>query len=677
MGFLAPAFLLGLLALSVPVLLHLVQRERRHTRVFPSLMFLRRVPHHSVRRRRIHHWLLLALRCGGLALLAVAFAQPVLRGNERARPLVDGATARVVLVDRSYSMSYGDRWTRAQEAARRVLDETGAGDVAGLVFFGEGAEAAGPLTDDRAVLGAALDEAELGWEGTRFAPALKLGMRLLDESGRQNRELILVSDFQSRALDGLDEVLLPAGTDLRWVDLSETEARNRSITEVTLQRVYEGGREGVAIAARVARQGEEPGEPVPVTLELGGRVVGSRLLDLGDESTGTVRFDPVPVPSLAQHALVRLEPDALPRDDVFRFVLAPGRELGVLIVGRDGGRRTESLFLRRALAIGDRPRFDVRLRERLALRRQDLAGAGAVILNDTPWPTGEAGETLRTFVEGGGGVLAALGARGVPAGRDGFPPELPATAEGRVVDRTADWGGNLAFLDYDHPVFEIFRRPRSGDFSSARFQRYRTLSAPSATVLARFDDGNPALVEIPLGGGRVLLWTSSLDTLWNDLPLQPVFLPFVHRLVAHAAGHVESPAWRRVGDVLELPELDEGHWIGLNPLAEGGLVEGDGRFVRLEAAGFYELRPSRDEDEEAVLTIAVNVDPGEADLTTADPEEVAAGLTRVGGAASDGAALGGAERQQGQNGWWFLLLAALAVLAAETALSNRLSQAVR
>jgi hypothetical protein len=670
MAFLAPAFLLGLLALSVPVLLHLVHRERRQTKVFPSLMFLRRVPHRSVRRRRIRQWLLLTLRCAALALLAVAFAQPVLKSADRPVSAVGGATARVILVDRSYSMGYANRWPRALEAARRAIDEVGEGDVTGLVLFDETAEAASPLTDDGALLEAALNDAELGWGGTRFAPALKISTRLLDESGLKKREIVLVSDFQSRALDGLDDVQLPAGTELRWVDLSETEMQNRGLTDVTLHRVYEDGRERVAIAARIARQGGGPGGPAPVTLELGGHEVEKRSVDLADQRVVTVRFDPVPFPSGAQQALVRLEPDALPQDDTFRFVLAPGRELGVVIVGRDGGRRSESLFLRRALAIGDRPRFDVRLRERSALRPQDLAEARVVVLNDTPWPAGEA---LGAFVERGGGVVAALGARS----REGLPAALSVTTEARVVDRSADWGGTLAFLDYDHPVFELFRRPRSGDFSSARFLRYRTLRAGDAAVLARFDDGSPALVEARLGEGRVMLWTSSLDTLWNDLPLQPVFLPFLHRLLAHAAGYVEEPAWRQVGEVLELPELDEGRWVGLTPVAEEGLTDAEGRFVELGAAGFYELRPSRDEDEAARVTVAVNVEPGESDLTAADPEEVAAGLTRVEGVASGGAALSGAERERRQNGWWFLLLAALAVLAVETALSNRLSQAVR
>ena len=100
-------------------------------------------------------------------------------------------------------------------------------------------------------------------------------------------------------------------------------------------------------------------------------------------------------------------------------------------------------------------------------------------------------------------------------------------------------------------MFELFRGPHSGDFSSARFFRYRKLDAKEG-VLSRFDDGAVALAGRSVGKGRVVVWTSSIDTAWNDLALQPVFLPFLHQLARHTASHVESPAWHTVGEALDL-----------------------------------------------------------------------------------------------------------------------------
>jgi len=377
--------------------------------------------------------------------------------------------------------------------------------------------------------------------------------------------------------------------------------------------------------------------------------------------------------------VVRLEPDALPQDDAFRFLLEPGRGLGVLVVEREGARSAESLFLRRALAIGDRPRFDTRLRRLSALRLTDLDGASVALLNDAPWPPGRLGEALTRFLDEGGGVIAVLGPRTDPRGWAGPAAELlPGPLESRPVDRAGDWSGTLASLDYDHPVFELFGRPRSGDFSEARFMRYRSLTIDRGTVLARFDDGAAALVEVPHGEGRLLFWTSSLDTLWNDLPLQPVFLPFLQRLVTYAAAHAESPAWRRVGDVLELPEGDGAEWIGTAPDESRVRLGSEERFLPLTEAGFYELRPADESQARSPLTVAVNADPTESDLSSSDPEEFAGSLTRLG---SEGAAAAAAtspgEAQRRQRLWWVVLLLALLVLATETVLSNLLSREVR
>src|SRR5918993_3223253 len=107
MSFLAPLFFVGLAALAIPVVIHLIQRERKHVVAFPSLMFVRRIPYQSVKRRRIRHWSLLLLRLAALALIVAAFARPFLRGTTLAAS-AEGARDVVVLLDRSYSMGHGD-----------------------------------------------------------------------------------------------------------------------------------------------------------------------------------------------------------------------------------------------------------------------------------------------------------------------------------------------------------------------------------------------------------------------------------------------------------------------------------------------------------------------------------------------------------------------------------------
>src|SRR6201988_1400600 len=128
MSFLAPLFFVALSAIAIPVLVHLIQRERKRVIEFPSLMFIQRIPYQSVRRRRIRHWFLLAMRAAALALIIAAFARPFFRQSVAASVIAGGNREVVVLLDRSASMGYGDRWQKARNAAHKAVSTIGSGD---------------------------------------------------------------------------------------------------------------------------------------------------------------------------------------------------------------------------------------------------------------------------------------------------------------------------------------------------------------------------------------------------------------------------------------------------------------------------------------------------------------------------------------------------------------------
>ncbi len=665
---LTPAFLFGLLGLAIPIAIHLAEREKRERVLFPSLMFLQRIPYKAARRQRLRHRLLLAMRCLALALLALAFAGPHLGGSSAVGSALPEARARVVLLDRSYSMGYGDRFARAVAAAERSLRELQPGDLSSVVTFGTSAEALAVMDSDHAGSIASLESVRLSDETTRFAPPLKLAARLLESAGPRRREVVLISDFQRIGWES-ETGTLPAGAIVTWVDLSEPDTSNVSITDLTLGRQYRAGREEILAVARLARKGGVEPEQLNVRLELGGHARDEQTVTLGPDAAATVSFTAFPLPDGPRRGLVSFDGDPLAADNAFHFVASPGRELRVVVIERRGTRH--SLYLERALGIGDRPRFETTKVSANRLSAASLAQASVAVANDVV--LGEAAwSELASFVEAGGGLIVALGSRSRAELGETASELLGAQFGASPIDRAADWGGTLSFLDSSHPAFELFARARSGDFSQARFLRYRDLRPASATrVLARFDDGRVALTESRRGEGRVVVWASSLDTLWNDLPLKPVFLPFVQRLAAYAAGHAEVEAWHRVGDVIELAAVpDDAVWIVDTPSGErrDDLAEG---LLRLSEAGVFELRGAAGD----VTLVAANVDPAEANLDSLDPEEVASRVVRV-------EAPGAAEAGAGDPGrraelWWPLMLVAAMLLAAETGFSNRLSGVAR
>lgn len=672
MSFLLPLFLVGLGALAVPVFIHLIQREKNQIIAFPSLMFVRRVPYESVRRRKIRHWALLAMRLLALALIVAAFARPFVRGS--VATLGGGAREVIVLLDRSYSMGYGDRWSRAQAAARQVIDGLGAADRASVVLFGTGAEVVLQSIDDRGRLTAAIAAATPGAEATRYGPALKVAGTIAAESSRPRREVVLITDFQKNAWTPSDDQRLPAGTIFSPVSVGGDDTSNLSVTPAAVRRARFEGQERAVVTGGVANRGTSPVTGVTLALEIDGRAVETARVDVAAQAAVSHAFGPVTIPPSGLRAVVRVADDALAADNAFHLVVRETRPIGVLLVG-PAGRAADDTYLRRALAIGEAPRFEVTAVTVDALTDEALGRAHVVVVNDAPLGDAVVAR-LAAFAERGGGVLVVAGSRASwPQGAI-----MPGTIAD-PVDRSRN-AGRLGGVEYGHAIFAPFRAPRSGDFSSVRVYGYRRLTAAAdARVLARFDDGQPALVERLVGPGRLLVWTSGFDLAWNDLALKPVFLPFVHQMVRTLATFQDRPAALTVGQVAALDRRTgtapprvavepSGRRVALDP-ERGDVLE-------LTAPGFYEVR-AEGQDQSAEAVVAANVDLAESDLAGVDPADVTAVVAGSGTAAA--AAGSGAEpprdevTEQSQRLWWYLLLAGMLLLIAESLVASRMSKA--
>jgi len=680
MSFLAPALLAGLAAIAIPIYLHLVQRERKQVVPFPSLMFIRKIPYQSVRRRKVRHWMLLALRAAALALLVFAFARPFLESGGLAAAAGVGAREIVVLVDRSASLRYGDHWARAQRAARDAVGRLAPADRVTLAFFDDEVEIALRSTGDHGAVLAAIDRAAPSARATRFGPAVKAAAAILEPSDLPARQVVLVSDFQSLGWNRGEPLALPDGVGLVPVSVAESPTADVTVAGAGVDRDTSTGRERLVVSARLSNHAAEPVRGLEVALELGGRGVETRRADIDAEATAVVTFAPIAAPPAPTRGTIRIAPDELAEDDVFHFVAWPAASLPILVGEGPRPRPEASLYLTRALAVGRDPSFAVRVAPASSLTSADIDAASVVVLNDAPPPSGAAGRALAAFVERGGGLLVVLGERA--AWPEGAPDLLPAPF-GDPVDRLVGRGGTLGYVDYSHPVFDLFAVPHSGDLGAARFFRYRAVR-DADRVLARFDDGHVALAERPVGAGRVLLWTSTLDTFWSDVAVKPVFVPFIHLAMAYLADHRTPAPSVTVGEAVDVAPRGRAAAAGaadLVAIAPSGArlpLDGDRPgLLTLDEQGFYEIRRGG-ADGELVRVVAANVDPAEADLTAVDPDEFAAAVTSgaVGTPEALSEGVPRAELERRQSLWRWLLALALVLLVAETVYGNRLPRSV-
>lgn len=689
-GLLAPLFLAGLVAVAIPILVHLVRREERTSFAFPSLMFLKHIPVREHRRRTIRHWWLLALRCAIIALLCVAFAQPFVEWSRDRFGATGEGRDRIIVLDRSHSMEAGSTWEDALVIAHDAIDTLDPGDRAALLLFDHGTLLAQELTSDQAALGGALASAETSHGHTDLAAAITRASALLEESDATTREIVLISDFQRSAATPGEGPRLGAGIDIIPHAVGGGDITNAAVAAVTLEHTPLGTGGAVDLTARIVNTGAQPIVDTDLVLDVDGEERERRILSLAPGESHDAPFRLVLARDELLQARIHVGADDLPADNNFHLLVSGPTAISVLLLEDRGTRPGKTLHLRQALQQGDAPGFRVTTRSVSQLRETDIDGADVIIINDTPIPGGELGGKLQGFLESGGGLLVVAGERiqGTwPAGDDGIVPGLL----GPAIARSESDPGRLLRLDTLHPALAAFAGSDGGDLSGAQVFRYRRLTGVAdAHVLARYDDEGIALAERQVGNGRALVLTTTLDPSWNTLALEPGYLPFLHEALKYLASHVPGTYAVSVGDSVDLESYARGlpgYGQTAAALSRGTVttlrapsgrrvpLTAGNAFARVQEAGFHEAHVSGGGSRS--LVFAANPVPAESDPAALDVDAFIAAIGITEGSEETAMLEGNrGTTTLSKNAWWFLLLVCALLLVLDTLFSNRLSRPV-
>jgi len=665
MGWLAPAFLLGMLGIGLPLYLHMLKRHTAKPQPFGSLMFFERREPSLARQRRLKYLLLLALRIVLLALLAFTFADPYFNQATAGA----GADRLLVLaIDDSFSMRAGTHLEDAKHAARALVAAKSSGARAQVVALGSQVRLITQPTRDTRELAAAIDSISPSDARASFE-VLRAAVRSIAEGEQSPLELHLFSDLQQSGMPpSFAELALPANVVLRLHPLIRTALPNWTVESVSAPaQVWDPHATHVqAVIAGFAT----PAAARTVSLSCNGRVIATRQVMLGASARAVVQFESLPLSyGISRCAIAIDAADALPADDQYVFTIER-------IEPRKGLLIHQAADLRSALFFGSALRAATNATVQLDTATLDQAaglipgGYSFVVLADAATLPPALNERLERYVRGGGHALLVLGTAAAQARRVPLigTPILAPHAYSRDRERYVAVGDS----DASYPV-----AVSAAEWSGVRFYYAAALDAAGLRVGLRLADHTPLLAEAPLGEGRVVLFTSGFDNLTNDLPLHPAFVAFVDRLTRYLLGTDTREGARRVDELLTLRTARE-QGVGVDvidplgqrplPLKEAAAAQS----LSLSRAGFYEVNLASGRHE----VIAVNPDRRESDLTPI-PDEVLAlwsGEAHRSAAATAGGAGEATGRPPAQvpvRLWWYAMVIVLLAAVAESALASR------
>jgi hypothetical protein len=723
--FLHPLMLFAMAGVAAPILIHLLNRRRIERINWAAMRFLEAAIRRNRRRLNLEDLLLLLLRCAILLFVALAMARPAVH-SPIAQIFGQAHVAAAIVLDSSESMALTDgatsRYDVAKDLAKQVIDSLPSRSELAIYAASDISQ---PLiaepTHDMFLARQTIDGAMRTDRPTNLLPAITQAIDVLKASASDRRELYIITDGQALGLKQLTDIRKLLADNKQTVHTTflldgVVEEHNMAVTSFAIAPAqWVVADQPLRFDVQVTNFGKSVAKDVRLTLNI-------------DTSAPTeeAQIDEIPPGKSRSTSLLgrfrqagyhtvtaQLPHDRLPTDDQRTVALHIEKTIPILLVTSDSdpdSRDSATYYLRQALQpvpIEARGTFFITTRTITPAQLEDtrLADYSGVILADVDRVTAAEADALSQYVSGGGGMVVFPGpltradsynaqllerAKLLPAQLDAVQGDLPDNA-------AADSGKMPSFVTfqsggYTHPIVSLWADPAAGTLSSARFFRrfsltpLQTSTAAQVQTVLSYSDGKPAMLTRRVGRGEVVLFASSANTAWNDLPVRPAFLPLLYRTLGQLAQRKEADLTLRVGDPFQYPLSAEmlNRDATITPPVPATRDErkvdllGDEPMLVYRAtdlAGAYTVTIPGDSPLE--LKFAAQPDPSESNLTLASDlqTERLAEVARV-MKVDTGAKLTSMLQQErvGRELWLPLALTALVLAVTETLLADRFSR---
>ncbi len=637
-SFLNPLFLIGIAAVALPVIAHLISRKSGVVKKFPAVRFLIASRGDASARSRLRDLLLLLLRALVIVLLVLVFAKPALFSFAPAGS--GGPKALAIIVDNSFSMGYGDNFERAREKASELIEtlpDGSFGIVAPLVARGEGRLSP---SSGKEALREGLSGIKISSTFTDNEKRLEEAFSSLKDAPGQTKEVVFITDLQKNGWQN-------EKADRDWLDIidvsGEAAPANHAVTGIDASY----GKDAVTLGLSVSNFSDKPEEQLLASVSAGGEEL-SAYLDIppggtvlneftipGEYISGDKPFDKAqdrPFDNdrdAFKEGSAGIPRDRLAVDDTRYIVLSDRDDFNVLIVDgdpREDARLSETYYLARAAeTISEITGAHITVKDNDSFLGEKLSGYDLVFLANVGDVTEASAKELAEFADRGGTAVIFLGERVRASSynallKDLLPAELIAEEESEVK-----------IVPLPQPIFpkEVGER-----LSQVGVRKHiKAVPYPGAEVLLGLEGGDPFMIKKSLGKGSVFLITSTADTSWNNFSITTVFLPVVKGFLDMPGSANEGRRNFIVGDTIAIDAsagADRAEVI--SPSGKRYVVDtGAALFENASEPGIYTVRESGKD----LYKFSVNVDPRESNLMKLEtaPEapgaEITPGLVKV------------------------------------------------
>ena len=543
MTFLNPAILFGLIAASIPILIHLLNLRKLKKIDFSTLQFLKELQKNRIRRIKLKQWLLLALRVLVIILIVTAFARPTLEGISLGGTTSAAKTTAVFILDDTFSMSVidqqGSYFNRAKQTIKDVVSQLQEGDEVGLILVSQQPEEIN-LTTNLERFVSELNDFQISFISNELNHAIVKAAEVIGGSQNFNKEIYLFTDFQKGRLASQDNAndfseLLNEQVRFYTFNYAGKEILNAGISKLGLNTQIFEKNKPIQFETEVTNYSSAPLNNLVVSLFIEDERSAQQSLNLNPGETITANLKAPAKSTGLIEAFVEIEEDDIVQDNKrFTSIYIP-EKINVLIISESDKK---SRFIRLALQSGTTNGFievagkNIEQAATLQFNNYDV-----IIIMSSSF--NYLSDKLQDFLNEGKGVVVFPSSEGAAEAFNLSLGSLGIQNSGGIITFEKNQSAEFDEIDFNHPLFEnLFLQEEKKQVESPQITSYHKLNiSDGGKSIIKLIDGSTFLSEYTFNGGKLLLFNSSADLSWNDFPLKSIFAPLINKTVLYLSSN--------------------------------------------------------------------------------------------------------------------------------------------
>jgi uncharacterized membrane protein len=537
MIFLNPAVLFGLIAASIPVIIHLFNLRKLKKIEFSTLAFLKELQKNKIRKIKLKQWILLALRVLIILFLVMAFARPTLQSVKIGGTTSAAKTTAVFILDDTFSMSVVDQkgsyFNQAKEIINQIISQLQEGDEVGVVLVSK-PSLENKLTSNLSEFVKNIDRSELSYASGDLNSAIIKAAQLISESKNFNKEIYVLSDYQKNKIDKGNlkndvSELLNKTVKLYSFYLADKDVFNLSIDDLKINNQIFEKDKPISFSVTITNNSKQDVSNAVVSLFLNDEKSAQKSFDVNAGQSTILEIEAVPKSTGFIDVTAEIETDEIMQDNKrFASVYIPNK----ITVGLFYENPSDATFVDLALQTAGENRYETEEKNINQILSQQLNKYQSIVIIAN---SSNGGNQVKKYLENGGGVLIFPSSTSDANNLNQFYRQIGLNISNSFVGKPGSSDLKIKFdkIDFNHPVFQnIFQTEEKKKFESPDINAYYKNSTLGNQIISLVD-GSSFLTEVRIEKGKILVFNSSPVLSWSNFPIKSIFAPLINKSIVY------------------------------------------------------------------------------------------------------------------------------------------------